>query len=118
MRSNPLPSVRSGRHFVIGFGKTACTMVEAVLAQLPKRSSVSVMVVTNFENVRDLDASIVLGFGHPIPVENGSREGRTVLHLQLSACNVDHELCLIFCGRSFLLPAPLPGITLADNRTS
>ena len=115
LRREPLDRPKSGRYFVVAIGKAACPMAEAALAHVPPGTPVTAMAVTNYENVRDVAGCTVLGAGHPNPDENGLRAGRLVLHLLMAAGANDHVLCLISGGGSALLPAPLPGIALADK---
>lgn len=113
--SCPLQGQGAGRQFVLAVGKAACAMTEAALTHVPKEAQVAALAVTNYENVRDVRGSVVMGAGHPIPDENGLRAGEAVIEMLQATGPEDHVLFLVSGGGSSLLPAPVPGITLADK---
>ena len=90
-------------------------MAEAAIATLPEDTDFSAIAVTNYENMRTVDRCTVIAAGHPTPDENGLGAGRLIRSQLLTAGAADHVLCLISGGGSALLPAPLPGISLADK---
>ena len=102
-----------GRLFVIALGKAACAMAEAALGTLP--APARTLVVTNYENARPIAGAEVIAAGHPVPDENGLRAGKSVLALLSEIREQDNLLVLISGGGSALLPAPVPGLTLADK---
>lgn len=103
-----------GAWIVIAVGKAAVPMAEAAL-QLLTGAPVRALVVTNYENARPVDGAEVMASGHPVPDENGARAGAAVAALVESAGPADRVVALISGGGSALLPAPAPGLTLADK---
>ncbi len=101
-----------GRLILIAVGKAAVPMAEAALRQL--RPSVA-LVVTNYENARPVAGAEVIAAGHPVPDENGARAGAAVAALLADAGPDDRVVALMSGGGSALLPAPAPGLTLADK---
>jgi glycerate 2-kinase len=98
---------------IIAIGKAARLMAEAALAQIG--GAVPTLVVTNYENARALKGAEVLAAGHPIPDENGAKAAQRVMQLLEELPAESHVLALISGGGSALLPAPPPGISLADK---
>ena len=115
LTENPLPPVTNGRYIVISIGKAACAMAEEALKHLPDGAHIRAVAVTNYENKREIPGCEVMGAGHPTPDENGARAGREVTQIVMTASAHDFVLCLISGGASALVPAPLPGLTLADK---
>ena len=110
---NPIALPETGRLFVLGLGKAACTMTEAALAHLP--GPVSALVVTNYENARPVSGAKVLASGHPIPDENGLRAAVAAEELLAQAGQTDKVLVLVSGGGSALLPAPVEGLDLSEK---
>ncbi|ATX66259.1 glycerate kinase type-2 family protein [Roseinatronobacter bogoriensis] len=110
---NPISLPETGKLFVLGLGKAACTMTEAALTHLP--GPVSALVVTNYENSRPVPGAKVLASGHPIPDENGLRAAGVAEELLAQAGKKDKVLVLVSGGGSALLPAPVEGLTLAEK---
>ncbi len=102
-----------GRVIVIAVGKAAVTMAEAALPLLPNRADV--LVVTNYENHRDLRGARVLAAGHPVPDAAGEAAAQEVEALLAGATAEDRVIALISGGGSALLPAPVPGVTLEEK---
>jgi hydroxypyruvate reductase len=103
-----------GAWLLIAVGKAAVPMAEEALTHLPG-APVRALVVTNYENARPLAGAEVLASGHPVPDENGAAAGRAVAALLEGAGADDRVVALISGGGSALLPAPAPGLTLADK---
>lgn len=110
---NPIAWPETGKLFVLGLGKAACTMTEAALAHLP--GPVSALVVTNYENARPVSGAKVLASGHPIPDENGLRAAVAAEELLAQAGEKDKVLVLVSGGGSALLPAPVEGLDLSEK---
>lgn len=110
---NPISLPETGKLFVLGLGKAACTMTEAALAHLP--GPVSALVVTNYENARPVSGAKVLASGHPIPDENGLRAAVAAEELLAQAGEKDKVLVLVSGGGSALLPAPVEGLDLSEK---
>ncbi len=107
----PLPG---GAYIVIAVGKAAVPMAEAALDMLTD-APVRALVVTNYENARPIGGAVVMAAGHPVPDEYGAAAGAAVADLLQAAGERDRVIALISGGGSALLPAPAPGLTLADK---
>ena len=110
---NPISFPVKGKLFVLGIGKAACTMTEATLSYLPQPASA--LVVTNYENMREVQGARVMPAGHPIPDENGLRAALAVEALLAQAGEMDRVLVLVSGGGSALLPAPVEGLSLSEK---
>jgi glycerate 2-kinase len=109
------------RILVLGAGKAGAAMsaaVEKVLADrldwLEGLVNVPAESVIPLQRIR-LCAARPTGSNQP--TEAGSRGAEEMLHLARTAGPEDVALCLISGGGSALLPAPAPGLTLADKQT-
>ncbi len=102
-----------GRLALVAVGKAALRMADAALAAVGPASA---LVVTNDGNAGDLPGATVLAAGHPVPDDRGLEAGRRALALAGSLGPEDALLALISGGGSALLPAPVPGISLADKQ--
>ncbi|HHP7234423.1 MAG TPA: glycerate kinase [Desulfobacterales bacterium] len=100
---------------VIGFGKAAAVMSQAMEALLQERIEAG-LVVVKYGHGAPLQRVEVLEAGHPVPDENGEEGARRILALAESAGKRDLLVCLISGGGSALLPLPAPGLTLADKQ--
>ena len=115
IRDTPLPVPdKGGVTRVVAIGKAALPMA-ALLAERLKGRAFSMIVVTNYENARDLPGATVIASGHPVPDENGARAARAVEALLTPAKAEDRVIALISGGGSALLPAPVAGLTLDDK---
>ncbi|MFH5775960.1 glycerate kinase [Paracoccus sp. NGMCC 1.201697] len=107
------PPGPGGRWQVIALGKAARAMAEAALAFLPGAGA---LVVTNAGNDAPLDGARVLRAGHPQPDAEGAAAAAEVEGLLRATVPHDRVLALISGGGSAMLPAPSPGMTLADKQ--
>ena len=115
IRDTPLPVPdKGGVTRVVAIGKAALPMA-ALLVERLKGRAFSMIVVTNYENARDLPGATVIASGHPVPDENGARAARAVEALLTPAKAEDRVIALISGGGSALLPAPVGGLTLDDK---
>ncbi|MGB3146228.1 MAG: DUF4147 domain-containing protein [Paracoccaceae bacterium] len=116
---NPPPrAVNNGSYIVVSVGKAAIPMAEealAFLAEIDASRPVEAIVVTNYENARDLPGARTFASGHPVPDENGLRAGQAVMALLDRAGADDSVIALISGGGSALLPSPVEGVSLADK---
>jgi len=72
LERNPIPPITAdGKYIVISIGKAAGKMAKCFSDKLPVNASFNALVVTNFENVFEVNGCDVLGASHPIPCENG-----------------------------------------------
>ena len=112
---NPLPRpMKDGAYILVSVGKAAVPMAEEALRQLTG-APVRALVVTNYENARQIAGARVMASGHPVPDENGRLAGEAVAELLQDATAHDRVIALISGGGSALLPAPAPGLTLEDK---
>jgi glycerate 2-kinase len=105
---------KNGRYIVVSVGKAAIAMAEAALPLLIS-APVEALVVTNYENARDLAGARVMAAGHPVPDAAGEAAGRAVEALLATAGAQDRIIALISGGGSALLPAPVEGVTLEEK---
>jgi hydroxypyruvate reductase len=109
-----LPSPPRGRTIVVGAGKAAAAMAQAVEDHWP--TPVYGVVVTRYGHTTPCRSISVLEAGHPIPDQAGVEAARTLLDTVAGLGPDDLVLCLISGGGSALLPALPPGVSLDDER--
>lgn len=109
-----LPACR-GRFFLIAVGKAAPAMMEEALRHVPCGARMTGLVVTNYENAREVPGATVMAAGHPVPDDNGAAAGQAVVDLLATAGADDQVIALISGGGSALLPAPVAGVSLSDK---
>lgn len=109
-----LPDVPRGRTLVIGAGKASAAMAAAVEETWP--GELSGLVVTRYGHAVPTRRIEVVEAAHPVPDAAGERAAARLLDLVQGLTPDDLVLCLISGGGSSLLPAPLPGLTLADKQ--
>ncbi|HEX9138306.1 MAG TPA: glycerate kinase [Steroidobacteraceae bacterium] len=110
-----LPPVPRGRTLVIGAGKAAASMAQAVEQAWP--APLAGLVVTRDGYGLPTRQIEVLEAGHPVPDERGEQAARQMLALLQGLKPDDLVLCLLSGGASALLSLPAPGLTLADKRS-
>lgn len=113
-RAPPPEPCRGGVRHVIAFGKAAVPMAELMRERL-EGTAFDMIVVTNYENARDVPGATVFAAGHPVPDESGARAAVAVERMLASTTADDRVIALISGGGSALLPAPVAGLTLADK---
>ncbi|MEM9757068.1 MAG: DUF4147 domain-containing protein, partial [Pseudomonadota bacterium] len=99
---------------LIAVGKAARKMTAAAMAATGPWDGPPI-VVTNPENAAPLDGARVFTAGHPVPDAGGQRAAEAVMARLDAAGPGDCIVALISGGASALLPAPAPGLTLADK---
>ncbi|WP_439892553.1 glycerate kinase type-2 family protein [Ralstonia sp. 25C] len=112
-----LPEPPRGRTIVIGAGKGAAAMAEAV--EQHWQGELSGLVVTRYEHGRAPGTSgriEVVEASHPVPDAAGQRAAQRMVGLLEDLTEDDLVLCLISGGGSALLAAPAEGLTLADKQ--
>ena len=113
-----LPDKPRGRTIVIGAGKGAAAMAEAV--EQHWKGELSGLVVTRYEHGRvpGTQGRIeVVEASHPVPDAAGQRAAQRMVGLLEGLTKDDLVLCLISGGGSALLAAPAEGLTLADKQS-
>ncbi len=117
-----LPPAPAGRTVVVGAGKAAAAMAQAVEAHWPAHLPLSGLVVTRYGHDSDpVDGAAnrrieVVEASHPVPDAAGQAAAARILDLVQGLTADDLVLCLISGGGSALLALPAPGVTLADKQ--
>jgi glycerate 2-kinase len=103
------------RIFVVGGGKAAVPMADAIAGILGKRLTEGV-VVTKYEHTHGWSTPRfqVIEAGHPVPDVNSVGGAQAVADLADQATEHDLVICLVSGGGSALLTLPVHGLTLAD----
>jgi glycerate-2-kinase len=102
---------------VIAAGKAAAALAEAFEAQA-RALTLRGLVVTKDGHGRPLRSLDLREAGHPVPDARSAAAGRAVLAEAASAGPDEALVVLLSGGASALLTAPLPGLELADLRTT
>jgi hydroxypyruvate reductase/glycerate 2-kinase len=105
------------RLFIIGGGKAAGSMAEAIEEIIPTSEITAGIVNCNSENYNTKKIKINPA-GHPIPDQSGVAGVNEMLNLK-DKYSIDHHdivLCFISGGGSALMPAPIMEITLEDKQ--
>lgn len=100
---------------VVGAGKAAVPMAEAVERMLPGRIGGG-LISTKYGHGRPLQWVEVNECGHPVPDEAGLAGAQRILELACGAGDGTLILCLISGGGSALLPLPADGISLQEKQ--
>jgi hydroxypyruvate reductase len=103
-----------GRTVVVGAGKAAAAMAQAVERHWD--GPLSGLVVTRYGHALPTTRIEVLEAAHPVPDANGMKAAERILDLAAGLGADDLLLCLMSGGGSALLTLPAPGITLADKQ--
>jgi hydroxypyruvate reductase len=116
-----LPPPPKGRTIVIGAGKAAGAMAQAVEALWPQDAPLSGVVVTRYHHTPQRPAGLpqrieVLEASHPVPDAAGLAASERILSLVQGLTADDLVLCLISGGGSALLTLPAAGLTLEDKQ--
>jgi len=114
-----LPAPPAGRTLVLGAGKAAGAMAQAVEALWPPDAPLSGLVVTRYHHVPPRPPGVkqrieVIEAAHPVPDAAGLAAAERILALAQGLTKDDLVLCLISGGGSALLTLPADGLTLAD----
>jgi len=116
-----LPPPPKGRTIVIGAGKAAGSMAQAVEALWPAAAPLSGVVVTRYHHTPERPAGLshrieVLEASHPVPDAAGLAASQRILSLVQGLTPDDLVLCLISGGGSALLTLPAEGLTLEEKQ--
>ena len=112
-----LPPAPDGRTVVVGGGKAAATMAQAVEAHWPAGAALGGLVVTRYgHGVEKLARIEVVEASHPVPDASGEAAAARMLAAVGGLGADDLVLCLISGGGASLLSLPAPGVTLADKQ--
>jgi glycerate 2-kinase len=108
--------------YVVGAGKAAAKMLDAVSRILKKRLSGGAItgprdeVKTKIDNVIKTRHVKITEAGHPLPDEAGVQGTIKIVELLRKATEFDLIFCLVSGGGSALLPLPLKGVSLQDKQ--
>ncbi len=116
-----LPAPPKGRTLVLGAGKAAGAMAQAVEALWPADAPLDGLVVTRYQHIPPRPPGLrqrieVVEAAHPVPDAAGLAAAQRMLLLTQGLTPDDLVLCLISGGGSALLTLPAEGLTLADKQ--
>ncbi len=116
-----LPAPPRGRTVVVGAGKAAGAMAQAVEAHWPANAPLSGVVVTRYGHTPKRPAGLaqrieVLEARHPVPDDAGVAATERILAAVRGLGSDDLVVCLISGGGSALLTLPCEGLSLADKQ--
>ncbi|KQP80298.1 glycerate kinase [Methylobacterium sp. Leaf117] len=109
-----LPEPPRGRTVVVGAGKAAASMAQAVEAAW--QGDISGLVVTRYGHGAPTKRIEVVEAAHPVPDAAGEAAAGRILDLVAGLTPDDLVLCLISGGGSSLLSLSGPGLTLSDKQ--
>ncbi len=107
-------SLPKGRTLVIGAGKAAATMAQAV--EESWNGPLEGLVVTRYGHAVPCQNIEVVEAAHPVPDEAGRAAAERILNMVQGLSPDDLVICLISGGGSALLALPAPGLTLAHKQ--
>jgi hydroxypyruvate reductase len=116
-----LPDPPRGRTLVLGAGKAAGAMAQAVEALWPDDAPLSGLVVTRYHHTPPRPPGLrsrieVVEAAHPVPDLAGLKAAERILQLTRGLTADDLVLCLISGGGSALLTLPAESLTLEDKQ--
>ena len=116
-----LPSPPLGRTVVLGAGKAAAAMAQALEAQWPPSSALSGLVVTRYGHVPVSSMAgppriDVMQAAHPVPDEQSVLASQKMLALTHGLTQDDLVISLISGGGSSLLTLPVEGMNLSQKQ--
>ncbi|MEK9969284.1 MAG: glycerate-2-kinase family protein, partial [Ferrovibrio sp.] len=113
-----LPKPPKGRTVVVGAGKAAASMAQAVEKHWPKDrlGDLDGIVVTRYGHDVPCEQIVVVEASHPVPDSAGEKAAALILQKVKGLTADDLVLCLISGGGSALLSLPADGLTLADKQ--
>lgn len=109
----PVPP-HNGRTIVVGGGKAAASMAQALEQQWD--GPLQGLVVTRYGHALPTQHIEVVEAAHPVPDDAGAAAAQRMLELAHSAGAEDLVICLISGGASSLLAAPAAGLSLKDKQ--
>ncbi|HEY4199524.1 MAG TPA: glycerate kinase [Devosiaceae bacterium] len=109
-----LPEPPRGRTIVIGAGKASAQMARAFEMAWP--GPIDGLVVTRYGYGAACERIEIVEAAHPVPDAAGFLAARRIMEKLSGLSHDDLVVALISGGGSALLPAPAPGLTLADEQ--
>lgn len=110
----PAQDRQAGRNVVIGAGKAAARMAQAVEERYGDEAEGFVIVPKGYG--ASLNHIHIIEAAHPVPDDAGEAAAREALALAAELGEGDRLIALITGGGSALMAAPAAGITLADKQ--
>ena len=111
----PYDLQRYAQVYVVGAGKAGATMTQGLEAVLGERLTGGVVTV-KYGHLAPVSRVTIHEAAHPVPDAAGMQGAEALLQVAQQAGADDLVLCLLSGGGSALLPAPSPGITLAEKQ--
>ena len=114
-----LPIPTSGRTFVIGAGKAAASMAQALENNWDNENHpLTGMVITRYDHSLKTKYIKVVEASHPVPDETGAKATRDILMMLKTAklTKDDLVICLISGGGSSLLSMPAPCLSFEEKQ--
>ena len=120
----PSPPVNGGRTIVLGAGKAAAAMAQAVEAYWPVDAYLSGLVVTRYHHIPVRPVELngkpvrieIVEAAHPVPDAAGLQAAQRILDMTQGLTADDVVLCLISGGGSALLSLPVEGLDFAEKQ--
>lgn len=112
--ANFLPQDRTGKLVVIGAGKAAASMAQALEEHW--QGPLQGVVVTRYQHGAPCRFIEVVEASHPVPDDEGERVAKRILNLVSDLNENDTVICLLSGGGSALLSLPAPGISFAEKQ--
>ena len=109
-----LPPPVPGRTLVIGAGKAAAAMAQAV--ERHWHGAISGLVVIPYGHGAPCDRIEVIEAAHPVPDDAGQAAAERIMTMVAPLTENDQLLALMSGGGSALLALPAPGLTLAHKQ--
>ncbi|MDD1779759.1 glycerate kinase [Enterovibrio sp. ZSDZ35] len=110
-----LPKDRTGKLVVIGAGKAAASMAQALEASW--EGMISGLVVTRYQHGAPCRYIEVVEASHPVPDDEGEKVAKRILGLVNDLNENDNVICLLSGGGSALLSLPAPDIRFAEKQS-
>src|SRR5262249_60047717 len=111
----PYDLQRYAHVYVVGAGKAGATMTQGLEGVLGEQLTGGVVTV-KYGHLAPVSRVTVHEAAHPVPDAAGMRAAEALQYLAQQAGVDDIVFCLLSGGGSALLPAPSPGITLAEKQ--
>ncbi|QOJ24500.1 MAG: glycerate kinase [Gammaproteobacteria bacterium] len=111
-----LPKPPKGRTLIVGAGKAAAAMAQAVESSWPAAAQLDGLVVTRYGHRLPTSKIKVVEAGHPLPDGYGEQASHEILTMIRTLTPDDLLLCLFSGGGSSLLALPIDGISLQELR--
>lgn len=112
-----LPSPPKGRTLVVGAGKAAAAMAQAVETHWPDEANLAGIVITRYGHSLPTRKIEVVEAGHPLPDQHGELAARAMLEKVQTLTADDLLLALFSGGGSSLLSSPIAGVSMEELKS-